>query len=53
MNFSKLLSSKTFWTGFGSIGYGVYQMIEGDSSGIQTILLGFGMIFGRNAIAKI
>lgn len=53
MNFKERLKSKTFWVGLGTVGFGIFQCVKGDSNtGVTTILMGFGMIFGREAIEK-
>lgn len=50
----KLFRSKTFWLGLGTIIYGAVQCAHGDSlTGINTIILGAGMVTGRDAIAKL
>lgn len=52
MNF--LNGNGTYITAVGTIALGIYQCTQSDiSNGVQTILLGFGMIFGRRAIANI
>ena len=44
---------KTIIAGVGLVCYGVYLATTGEyPQAIQNILLGFGMIFGRQAIAK-
>ena len=51
----KLLKSKTFWGGIGSIVSGVSVIATtGDyPSGIQLVVLGVLAIFGRDAIRKV
>jgi len=45
--------SKTFWTGIGTVGYGVYLITAGDTGvGVQTVLGGLGIIFLRSGIDK-
>lgn len=52
MNFKRLITSKTFWTGLGTIAVGIFQIVEGDTAtGIQTISIGAGMVFLRDAIS--
>jgi hypothetical protein len=53
MKFKRLFKSKTFWTGLATLGFGIYRVIQGEVDGAETILLGIGMIFGRDAIAKL
>ena len=54
MNFKKLLGSKTFWTGLGTVGYGVYLIASGNvETGAPTIAAGLGMIFIRDSISKV
>jgi len=53
MNFKELLSKKTTWTGIGMVGFGIYQITQGEmNTGITTIMAGFGLIFMRDAIGK-
>lgn len=50
----KLLKSKTFWTGVITVLFGVSQIANNmQDQGIQTILMGAAIIFGRNAINKV
>lgn len=54
MNFLELLKSKTFWTGLGTVGYGIYLCTSGNANeGVTTILTGLGMIFLRNSVGKL
>ena len=49
-----MLKQRTTWCGVGVCVLGGYQIFTGDSSnGIQNILLGMGIIFGREAIAEV
>jgi hypothetical protein len=49
-----ILKKKTFWVGVATIGVGVYEIATGSGSGgIEKILLGLGMITGRQAIEKL
>lgn len=51
MNFLKLLSKKTTWTGLGMVGFGIYQITTGNvGTGITTMMTGFGLVFMRSAI---
>lgn len=51
MNFMKLLSKKTTWTGLGMVGFGIYQITTGNvGTGITTMMTGFGLVFMRSAI---
>lgn len=53
MNFQELLKSKTFWTGLGSVGYGVYLLIQGEvETGINAVIMGLSVMFIRDAISK-
>lgn len=46
-----LYKSKTFWTGIGLVGYGVFQIVQGDQEqGIHSIMEGLGLIFLRSAV---
>lgn len=46
-------SSKTFWTGLGGVGYGIYTLVTGDTdTGIKMIFAGLGLIFMRDAVEK-
>jgi len=48
-----MLKSKTFWTGLGTVGFGIYLVATGDTTtGVQTISVGLGMIFLKHAVAK-
>lgn len=48
-----LWKSKTFWTGIGTIGFGVVLITQGEQEkGIQTILAGLGLIFLRQGVEK-
>jgi hypothetical protein len=50
----KILKTKTFWVGLVTILFGGVQVAGGNQdSGIQTILIGFAIITGRQAISKI
>lgn len=50
----KLIFTKTFWAGFGSLISGVGLIVIGNKpEGTQLIFSGLGMIFLRNAINKI
>lgn len=52
--FKRLLSSKTFWTGVGMIGFGVYQLVGGaPEAGVAAVGTGLGMIFLRDGVEKI
>lgn len=54
LNIKDLISTKTFWLGIVTIGFGITQIAHGNTdSGIQSIALGLGMITGRDAISKI
>ena len=45
--------SKTFWTGIGTIGFGIVLYTQGNKAeGIQTVLGGLGMIFLRAGVEK-
>ena len=44
-------TSKTFWTGVASIGYGVYLFTQGEN-GMDEIMLGLTAIFLRSAISN-
>jgi uncharacterized membrane protein len=47
------LTSKTFWAGVGLIGFGVYQLTQGNiDAGVQSILAGLGALGIRHAVAK-
>lgn len=49
----KLIFTKTFWAGAGSVITGVGLIAIGNKSeGLQMIFSGFGMIFLRSAINK-
>jgi hypothetical protein len=53
MKLRKLLRTKTFWAGIGTIGTGVYLIVNGNVvEGIQSISGGLGMIFIRDALVK-
>lgn len=53
MNFRMLIRSKTFWTGIGTIAFGIYQVVQGDAAnGIQSITAGAGLVFLRDAISE-
>jgi hypothetical protein len=48
-----LLTTKTFWIGIALIGFGIYQMLTGDTdSGGRTIMEGLGLLTLRDAIRK-
>jgi hypothetical protein len=52
MRMKKIIRTKTFWTGIGTIALGVYQIVNGDvGNGIQSVSLGAGLIFIRDSIA--
>lgn len=49
----KLIFTKTFWAGAGSLITGVGLIITGNKTeGVQMIFSGFGLIFLRSAINK-
>lgn len=49
----KLLKSKTFWTGIGTIIAGAVTIANGDkAAGIEMVAAGLAMIFIRDAIRK-
>lgn len=49
----KLWRTKTFWGGIAAIATGVGLALTGDiPEGLNSILLGFGLIFGRHALTK-
>jgi hypothetical protein len=49
----KLIKSKTFWAGVGSIATGVNFFVQGNiPDGIQLILSGFSFIFVRQSLMK-
>ena len=53
MNLLDWLTSKTFWAGVGLIGFGVYQLTQGNiDAGVQSILAGLGALGIRHAVAK-
>ena len=46
-----MLKTKTFWLGTCTIAFGLYQIYSGNSdSGSQNLVIGLGLIFGRQAI---
>jgi len=53
VKFGELLKTKTFWVGVITVGAGIVEGIfDGWSQGLEKIMLGLGMIVGRQAIAK-
>jgi hypothetical protein len=54
MNLRELVKTKTYWTGVASIATGIGLYCDGASAqdALQMIVLGLGMIFGREAIMK-
>jgi uncharacterized membrane protein len=53
MNLLDWLTSKTFWAGVGLIGFGVYQLTQGNiETGVQSILAGLAALGIRHAVAK-
>lgn len=52
--FSRLIKTKTFWAGISGIAVGIGQITTGDvPGGLQSIVVGLGIIFLRDATAKI
>lgn len=52
--FSRLIKTKTFWTGLASIASGAALCFAHDyAQGVPLIIAGLGMIFIRDAVAKI
>lgn len=46
-------STKTGWTGLSAVGFGIYQMIQGDvPNGMNAFMMGLGAIFMREGVAK-
>lgn len=46
--------SKFFWLGVATVIYGGVEAINGDqANGVQKIMIGLGMIFGRDTATKI
>ena len=53
MNFSELIKTKTFWVGVIAILGGIVEIVfDGWDMGLEKVLLGAGLITGRNAIGK-
>ena len=52
--FSKeTFKSKTFWLGIATVIYGGVEITTGNNEGgINKIVIGLGLIFGRDAISK-
>ena len=51
---SRLLGSKTFWTGIAMVGFGIYRLITTKGAeGTAELGLGLTGIFVRDAIAKV
>lgn len=45
--------SKTFWLGIVTVAYGAVEVVNGGGDqGVQKIIIGMGLIFGRDAISK-
>lgn len=55
MNWKELIKSKTFWAGAALVVTGIGTWIaDGDAAkGVQTILSGLGLIFLKQAVAKV
>jgi hypothetical protein len=48
------LTSKTFYAGAALVVYGIVKLAyQKDSTGVQEIILGLGMMAGRDAIEKL
>jgi hypothetical protein len=48
------LSSMTFWTGIGMVGFGISLIVQGQQDeGISKIMEGLGLIFLRRAVASV
>jgi len=46
-----IVKSKTFWTGIGIFGFGIFQIVSGEvDTGLKTIMEGAGLIFLRQSI---
>lgn len=53
MNYKDLLRTKTFWSGFSLVLYGVYLVSQGEvNEGVQNVLTGLSVVFLRQAVAK-
>lgn len=53
MTILELIKTKTFWTGVIAIAAGIIEAVfDGWSQGAEKMLLGVGMIVGRQAVGK-
>lgn len=48
------LGKKTFWAGLAAVASGLGMIVNGEvPTGVQTVILGIGLVTGRDAITKL